>query len=156
MRQFRIILITIILITMITTVYAFPEMMDGFNRKYDTSRTRLDTCGLCHTSGKPQKPACDEACHNGKPVKLKDSNLNPYGIKMKDNLNVDGMDKAFEILENLDSDKDGFSNIIEIHNLTFPGDKKDNPNKKRKIILTNSTSSTNLFDEIVKLIFERI
>jgi hypothetical protein len=56
------------------------------------------------------------------------------------------MDKAFESIENLDSDNDGFTNIEEIRNLTFIGDEKDFPNKKNKT--KNVKSNVTLFDFI--------
>ncbi len=129
MRKFNI-LIFILLLTMITTASALPEMLDGFNKKYKTSGTRLDTCDLCHIPGKPEKASCNEICHDGKPVRINDVNLNPYGMALKKNINMH-MDKAFESIEILDSGQNGFTNIEAIHNLTFPGIKEDFPNKKK-------------------------
>lgn len=134
------------MIIFVTTSSAYEEIMDGFNLRYNTFNTRLDTCDICHVPVKSQK-SCDEICHNDKPIKLKKQNQNPYGVEI--NLSMDGMDKAFEVIENLDSDKDGFANIGEIHNLTFPGDKKDFPNKKKNNILSTKLLD---FDEIVKSI----
>lgn len=114
------------IVMIIGSVSALPEILDGFNSKYNTIGTRLDTCDTCHISGKPQKPACDEVCHvPNKPNKEPDS-LNPYGMSIKNNLNIPISD-ALTTIENLDSDGDKFTNIDEIHNLTFPGDKNDKP-----------------------------
>ena len=61
--------------------------------------TSLQTCSFCHTASIPM--------------------LNPYGAAYKANgRNV----SAFGLIEGLDSDGDGVSNIQEINSLTFPGD----------------------------------
>lgn len=132
MRE-RIWLMSIMAIVMIVgTVSALPEILDGFNAKYDTVGTKLDTCDTCHISGKPQHNACDDVCHiPNKPQKESD-NLNPYGVSIKNSLKMN-ISQAFTTIENLDSDGDKFSNIDEIHNLTFPGDKKDSPKKIKNI-----------------------
>jgi hypothetical protein len=68
------------------------------------SGTRLDSCSLCHTSNIPA--------------------LNPYGsayLNNGRNLN------AFGLIENTDSDSDGFKNLQEITALYFPGDANDHP-----------------------------
>lgn len=59
--------------------------------------TQLDSCSLCHVS---------------------DTNfrLDPYGE------DYDAAGGHFEAIEGLDSDGDGFNNVIEIYALTFPGD----------------------------------
>lgn len=136
MRRFRIFLIYIMVVTMIITASGLPEILDGFNIRYETFKTKLDNCDTCHISGKYKKSSCDEICHvPGRPEK--ENILNPYGMSIKYNLNKE-MDRAFSDTENLDSDGDKYRNIDEIHNLTFPGDKKDYPNKKsnsvRKIL----------------------
>jgi hypothetical protein len=60
--------------------------------------TTLQACDLCHTASIPS--------------------LNPYGAAYKAN----GRNSAaFGLIENLDSDGDGFKNIQEISSLTFPG-----------------------------------
>ena len=61
--------------------------------------TSLQTCSFCHTASIPL--------------------LNTYGIAYKaKGRNV----AAFGLIEGLDSDGDGVSNIQEINSLTFPGD----------------------------------
>jgi len=107
-------------------VYALPEMLDSFNIKYDTFKTKLDTCNLCHIPGKTQKMTCETCKTPGRPEK--DIGLNPYGMAIKNNLDNE-MNRAFNNTEILDSDKDKFTNIEEIRNLTLPGDKKDFPKK---------------------------
>lgn len=69
----------------------------------DISATRLDDCALCHSSG---------------------SSLNPYGQSYRDNgRNL----AAFGLIEAVDSDGDGYTNLAEITALTFPGDAGDYP-----------------------------
>jgi len=59
--------------------------------------TQLDSCSLCHIS---------------------DTNfrLDPYGD------DYDAAGGHFEAIESIDSDGDGFNNVVEIYALTFPGD----------------------------------
>ena len=62
--------------------------------------TPLDSCNLCHTSIPPRNSyGNDFASHN----------------------------RSFTAIENLDSDGDGFTNIVEINALTFPGDPNSHP-----------------------------
>lgn len=77
----------------------------------------LQTCDLCHTANVPS--------------------LNPYGAAYKAN----GRNPAaFGLIENLDSDGDGFKNILELSSLTFPG----NPASKPAIpTATNTPVPTN-------------
>jgi hypothetical protein len=65
--------------------------------------TRLDSCSLCHTSP---------------------PTLNVYGAAY---LAAGRNTAAFAAIENVDSDKDGWTNIQEIMALTFPGDPNDHP-----------------------------
>lgn len=114
MINIRIWLIFVIVATMIiSTTDALPEILDGFNAKYDTTGTRLDTCDTCHS-----------------PEKENPYSLNPYGKDLKSHLNIE-TPLAFATIETLDSDGDRFSNIDEIHNLTFPGNKRDFAKKKK-------------------------
>lgn len=127
MRKFSILLASIVtIVVIIGTATALEEILDGFNAKYDTYKTKLDTCDTCHIYGKPKKASC-EVCHvPDKPEK--EITLNPYGMVIKDNLNVP-ISQALTVVETLDSDKDGSTNVDEIHNLTFPGSKNDKPKK---------------------------
>ena len=75
----------------------------AFEASYSSAvGTRIDQCLLCHTA------SFGEA-------------RNPYGMDYQKN----GLN--FTIIEPLDSDGDRFTNIDELHNLTFPGDTKDFP-----------------------------
>ena len=159
MRLFSLLLISITVLSAISSASAIEEILDGFNVKYGTHDTRLDTCDLCHIADKPLRNTC-HSCHApgkpetpGKPkthdnFMTADINLNPYGMKLKENLNMK-MGQAFLELENDDPDNDGFTTIEEIRELKFPGDNKDKPPKK-------SASIAKLFDfdRIITLIFK--
>jgi len=78
---------------------ARPSYLTSFNQHYDTAGTRLDSCATCH---------------NGEA-------RNPYGRAYA------GSGRNFVAIENLDSDGDGFMNLVEINALTFPGKPDDYP-----------------------------
>lgn len=119
--RFRTILMFIIITIMINYVSALPEMLDQFNIRYDTFKTKLDTCETCH-SVRPLS-TCGEICHKvDKPEKVDE--LNNYGRALKKNLNKKS-DDAFKSIEKEDSDKDNISNIDEINNHTEPGANED-------------------------------
>lgn len=86
------------------SVLAAPGDLSSLEAKYpNIVGTRLDTCTFCHTSP---------------PI------LNPYGAAYK----AAGRNPAaFGLIENADSDGDGFTNLQEIMALTFPGDPNDHP-----------------------------
>lgn len=103
----RKVIVIILIVATIGNVMALPEILDIFNTKYNTAGTRLDSCDTCHIQGVQNA-----------------TNLNPYGMDIKDNLSKENV---LILVEPLDSDKDGFTNIEEIRNLTFPGNKIDFP-----------------------------
>lgn len=133
-----------VIVMMISATSALPEMLNAFNAKYNTQGTRLDTCDTCHIPSRPQKPTCSEICHMPNnvpnntlnkfqkeiPQRENPQSLNPYGMALEAHLNIE-VPLAFLAIEKLDSDGDRFTNIDEIHNLTFPGDSSDIPNKKK-------------------------
>ena len=90
--------------------------MRTFNAYYGTEDQRLDDCATCHTSGR---------------------SLNKYGVAVRAAItNVDAsiedeqvrlLNAALAAVEELDSDGDGFTNIVEINSGTFPGDESDLP-----------------------------
>jgi len=81
------------------TVRAEPADLSSAAAKYpNIAGTALDSCDLCHTSV---------------------PDLNPYGAAY---LAAGRNSAAFGLIESLDSDNDGFTNIQEIGDLTFPGD----------------------------------
>jgi hypothetical protein len=85
---------------------AHSSYLSAFDTRYKTANTRLDTCSTCHGSTT--------------------STWNPYGTDVRANIAL-GIDAALAAVELLDSDKDRFSNLDEIHALTFPGDPADYP-----------------------------
>jgi hypothetical protein len=74
--------------------------LNQFNTRYGTTGTKLNSCTLCHST----TPA-----------------LNSYGAAFKNNSH------NFATIEPLDSDGDGFSNIVEINARTFPGNSSSKP-----------------------------
>jgi hypothetical protein len=132
MRKYIILILVCIALT--NTASAIEEVLHNFNTIYNTSGTRLDACELCHITD------------NIKEYNQFINSLNPYGIDIENN-----SDKVqtLERIENLDSDNDGFTNIEEIRNLTFPGDQKD-PNKS--IIDKISTAAIALIKNITSFL----
>ena len=105
------ILAIIIILMLQAPALANRAMLGKFTYHYDNSGTRLNVCKTCMDSASP--PA----------------SLNSYGAEMR---NFPGFDRGNPILtiekiEQLDSDGDGFSNIEEITNSTFPGNSDDFP-----------------------------
>ncbi len=76
-----------------------------FNYQYKTSGTALDSCHVCHVAGSSK------------------GRRNPYGKDFKK------AGRSFNLIEEKDSDGDGFSNITEIVEGTFPGDPKSTPTR---------------------------
>jgi hypothetical protein len=109
----------VLLLVMITLVgvqgaWARSQYLSAFDTKYSTTSTRLDTCTTCHNASFADR--------------------NPYGRDVESQLggatnvvDVTVINAALTSIEPLDSDKDGFINIDEIHNLTFPGNGSDHP-----------------------------
>jgi hypothetical protein len=87
------------------SVSAAPGDLSSAIAKYpNIANSVLNQCSLCHLGYPP--------------------NLNPYGAAYK----AAGRNStAFATIENLDSDKDGFTNLQEINSLTFPGDSASFP-----------------------------
>jgi hypothetical protein len=83
-----------------TVAYATNGYMTSFNNRYGTSGTAIGVCSVCHTSA----PA-----------------LNSYGNAFKNNSH------NYATIESLDSDKDSFTNIVEIDARTFPGNASSKP-----------------------------
>jgi mono/diheme cytochrome c family protein len=99
-----------------TPASAEPKFLPGFSETYpEAAASALNGCLLCHTSPSPS----DE-----------DDGRNPYGDDWEER-----GDKNYLAIENLDSDRDGFSNRVEIESLSFPGDPSSTP-------LTVTTTTT--------------
>jgi hypothetical protein len=90
------------------TAYGNGTILGTFNTLYSTAATPLNSCSTCHTTA----PA-----------------FNPYGfaINAAGGQDADGGLAAIQAVEGSDSDGDGFTNIVEINALTFPGDNTSFP-----------------------------
>ena len=98
-----VLLLTAIAMAGVPEASARESYKAAFEANYPSAvGTRTDQCQLCHTTNF-------------------NFTRNPYGTDYEKN------GHNFTIIEPLDSDGDGFTNIDEIHNLTFPGDAKDFP-----------------------------
>ncbi len=83
--------------------YAMSSYKAMFNYQYKTSGTALDSCYVCHVPGSSKR------------------RRNSYGKDFKK------AGRSFDLIEEKDSDGDGFSNITEIAEGTFPGNPKSTP-----------------------------
>jgi len=79
-----------------------------FNTRYGTANTVLDDCGTCHGSSGT-------------------SSFNAYGNALISANIGSNVTNALATVEPLDSDRDGFTNLVEIRALTLPGDARDFP-----------------------------
>ncbi|MDD5474151.1 MAG: DUF5667 domain-containing protein [Candidatus Methanoperedens sp.] len=95
-------LLTVAALYGVPSASAYGGYLNDFNKQYNTTGTRLDSCGVCHVA-----PAGG-------------GGLNPYGKAFKDA-------GSFAAIESLDSDGDGFTNIAESNARTFPGNPDDHP-----------------------------
>lgn len=132
MRLLKRFILLLIVIIIISPASAIPELLDGFNFKYKTSESKLDSCELCHQSEILNTKSCGY-CHTAKSISEKGKKLNPYGNDLKKNLNLT-LNESFKKIEKLDSNKDGVTNIKKIRDKSFPGENKsknkNNDNKK--------------------------
>lgn len=105
------IVIFLTLALMTVEVYANASIKQMFTTQYDNQGTELDECATCMRSTSP--PA----------------SWNPYGTALRADADFDrnNIAQALENIEELDSDGDGFNNIDEIRNSTYPGDPDDLP-----------------------------
>jgi hypothetical protein len=102
----RIIKLMVVLASLVigaTSAYAQPSYLSSFQSTYPTAAATLGQCVLCHID-----PA------GGGPT-------NPFGTDYGNN------GHSFPAIEQLDSDGDGFTNIVEIQALTWPGDPTSHP-----------------------------
>jgi len=103
--------------------------------------TKLDSCTLCHTggsysSGKTVTLGSCQWCHyktnygaNSSEATLL-ATLNSYGLAYKAKWqNLGRTAEALRAIKDLDSDGDGYANLIEINAGTYPGDATDDPSK---------------------------
>ena len=109
-----------------------PVFLSAYPNK---AGTKLDSCSLCHSGGsytsggKTTTMGSCQWCHYKYGYdKSGDitATLNLFG---KDYLAKGRNAAALKAIEALDSDVDGFTNIVEINADRFPGDVSDDPNK---------------------------
>ena len=105
---------------------------DNFISVYpEKAGTKLDHCALCHTGGMKGNKSLGSCqwCHyfygyDGNAGGSIQDTLNNYGKAYHDN----GRNaNAIKAIEDIDSDGDGFTNIIEIEANRYPGNDADNP-----------------------------
>ncbi len=99
----KLVIVAIVVLSLVIPVLAFSNYLTDFNTKYKTAGTKLDSCILCHMTA-----AGGDA-------------RNSYGLDFANGHN-------FTKIEPLDSDKDTFTNIVEIRQRTFPGNALSHPN----------------------------
>ena len=98
-----VLLLTAMALAWMPEASAIAQYLTAFEANYSSAvGTRIDQCLICHTN--PFGGA-----------------RNPYGTHSREN------GHNFTIIEQFDSDGDGFANIDEIHNRTFPGEAIDFP-----------------------------
>ncbi|TQD25874.1 hypothetical protein [Methanolobus vulcani] len=112
------VLLSIILIGA-SIVSAKSSYLYAFNQHYNTGDTVLDTCDVCHSGP------------NG-------GSLDSYGRAYSQT-------RSFAVIEEQDSDGDGFTNLEEINALRFPGDSSDYPQ-------IESTNAENTTEEVTELV----
>lgn len=98
--------------------------------------TKLDNCALCHTGGtetvnnKTTAYGSCQWCHSKYGYNAPHGDihltLNDYGKAFND---AGRNEAALALIESLDSDGDGYSNIDEINANRYPGDRNDDPGK---------------------------
>lgn len=96
-------IVIVVLLSLALPAFAVSSYLNDFNAKYKTTGTKLDSCVLCHIDP------------NG-------GQRNSYGIDFANN------GHNFANIELSDSDKDTFTNIVEIRQRTFPGNALSHPN----------------------------
>lgn len=97
-----------------TVIFATNGIKNNFNTFYAakgivTAGSAIDQCILCH------------ATNNGPDIPSIENPPNPYGVELESN----GLN--FGAAESLDSDVDGFTNLMEITQRTFPGNTSSHP-----------------------------
>lgn len=96
-------LIVVLVFTLVPVVAAFGKSryLSAFNDLYGTADQILDTCALCH---------------------FDDYSRNDYGADFETKLGQLGDEtQALQAIEGIDSDKDSYTNKVEIDARTFPG-----------------------------------
>lgn len=104
-------LILTVYLSVVPQALANRNIFDSFKSEYNASGTKLDTCMTCMATTTPT------------------ASWNNFGIELRNNsvFNRNDPVPAMKNIESLDSDRDGFLNIDEIRNSTFPGNASDFP-----------------------------
>jgi hypothetical protein len=117
---------------------ASSAILAKFTSHYDNSSTRLSVCKTCMDSTSP--PA----------------SWNSYGAEMRNFTAFYSGNPipAMQEIEHKDSDGDGFSNIKEITNSTFPGNMNDNPTFSDSTVTEPAATNTimNAFVTIIVIL----
>lgn len=82
---------------------AVPSYLFSFSARYASAEPSAKACTLCHAPAGPP--------------------LNPYGRDFA------AADHRFVAIEAMDSDRDGFTNLVEIESGTLPGSGKSRPRR---------------------------
>ncbi|MDO8727172.1 MAG: Ig-like domain-containing protein [Candidatus Methanoperedens sp.] len=110
-------LLTVIALIGIPQALASDTYPAEFTAQYpNTVNSKLNSCSTCHTSVPTR---------------------NPYGAAWRT------AGYSFTAIEGADSDGDGYTNIVEINALTFPGDANDFPISNNAPVADNDAYSTN-------------
>jgi len=122
------IIATAVFISGVQEAISRPNFLAEFENKYPvTIGTKIDSCEICHISNITNIP------------------LNPYGVDYQKTRNFTNLESRipgnFTFIEMKDSDNDGFTNIQEIRNLTFPGDPNDKPGSLNPNIIAASPTT---------------
>jgi hypothetical protein len=120
---------------------ATSTYQSAFNKLYKTKGTPLGDCIVCHTSQMPSVNLYGRAFANAKKGKT-----------------AAAATTALKKIQPLDSDKDGFTNIVEIKARTFPGKKTSHPSKVLALdVQSSSFTLANNYgsDEIAYLVFNQ-
>ena len=94
--------------------------LDSFNAEYSTKDTRLDTCAVCHTTGRLLN------LYGADVRRQFDSAMTSRKAKTEAE-KIESFRLVIRAIEGRDTDGDGFSNLAEISARTFPGDPADRP-----------------------------
>jgi hypothetical protein len=114
-KNITLLVLTVVALIGVPEALAYADYLDTFRVYGSAVDTRIFTCKICHINSSGGGPT------------------NPYGTDFANK------GHSFKAIEPLDSDGDGFINIDEIYNLTFPGDASDNPATPPVITILGNT-----------------
>jgi hypothetical protein len=115
-RLYGIVLALLVVVGFTTWAAALPQMTAHLRTLYKptvgTDFAKAMPCKVCHTSTPALK-----------------TNLNAYGLDLQKAAKGTYNDAGFKAIEGLDSDKDGYTNVVELRAGTLPGDPNSKPKK---------------------------